>query len=190
MDIENKAEIYIRNKHRISKDTLSACIRQEYKDEFDAYIIGAKENGLKWHDLRENPDDLPNDCYNVLDQSGSMVYYDFDKYTWRDASTSHKATNVFAWSEIPMYTELDNVPYFNITKVITVLNGEDFKPGEYICGDSIHELKWMFGDVVVNGPNKRNCCYVIRHTEYGFETKESHDVAYQYLYPIEEAMKK
>ena len=38
-----------------------------------AYIAGAKENGVVWHDLRKNPDDLPKDIREVLDQNGVHV---------------------------------------------------------------------------------------------------------------------
>lgn len=61
-DLEKKAEEYsekdLGNKYMscvVAKDKLHA-----YKlGQYDGYIAGAKENGVVWHDLRKNPDDLP-----------------------------------------------------------------------------------------------------------------------------------
>lgn len=73
----------------------------------DGYLAGAKENGVVWHDLRKNPDDLPERGYKVL-----AVYHDFDythlfAYLREDGVWTTNGHNAFdgiiAWCEIPKF---------------------------------------------------------------------------------------
>ena len=68
-DIE-RAEKYARENKRIIQ-----CSCHNYDSEKDleeAYLAGLKAARQKmWHDLRENPDDLPEDC--VINQDGKRV---------------------------------------------------------------------------------------------------------------------
>ena len=103
------------------------CFRKKYKqdiidnddfemlDMFDvnverAYIAGATENGIQWHDLRGDPNDLPKDRHNVL-----VVYLNGEYQRERTfASYRHKywvisghktECEVIAWCEIPQFKE-------------------------------------------------------------------------------------
>lgn len=62
----------------------------------DGFEAGAKENGLQWHDLRKNPEDLPKigqkvwiDCSNG-DNGDWLFFKDFPVKT-------------IAWCEIPQF---------------------------------------------------------------------------------------
>lgn len=72
----------------------------------NAYIAGAKENGVVWHNLRKNPNDLPDDTYDVLDQAGYKVHYNFFQNVWM---TEKDETNneVIAWCELPKFEECE-----------------------------------------------------------------------------------
>lgn len=77
-----------------------------------------KENGVVWHDLRKNPNDLPQkvgDYIVALDYqtetfSTSLLEYNIDededdiKLCWFD-SEYNKFDNAIAWCEIPKFKE-------------------------------------------------------------------------------------
>ena len=54
-ELEDKATDWIRSQGW-SEENLPS---DEYVQMQTAYVAGAKENGVVWHDLRKNPDDLP-----------------------------------------------------------------------------------------------------------------------------------
>ena len=66
------------------------------------YIAGVNENGVQWHDLRKDPNDLPQKYIPVLNQDGEHRIYD-GSY-WRDYDDVIY-TNVIAWCEIPQFKE-------------------------------------------------------------------------------------
>lgn len=69
-----------------------------------AYLAGLKAGRPEWHDLRKDPKDLPEDTYDVLDQAGYKVHYNFFQNVWvneKDEIDEH----VIAWCEIPKYEE-------------------------------------------------------------------------------------
>lgn len=71
-----------------------------------AFLAGLKAGRPQWHDLRKDPNDLPKDTYDVLDQAGYKVHYNFFQNVWvneKDEIDEH----VIAWCEIPKYTEED-----------------------------------------------------------------------------------
>lgn len=99
--------------------------RRSYEDGF---IAGFKAGGLQWHDLRENPNDLPNEFdtirkafgsfpavvspHIVLNQDGERVYCrrnpENKQQAWYWAYASDDlgfAPNPIAWCEIPKYEE-------------------------------------------------------------------------------------
>lgn len=89
-----------------------------------AYIAGhkqaVKENGIVWHDLRKNPNDLPQkvgDYLVALDYktetfSTFLLKYDIDEYDidetedytkfgWFDSEYTRYDNDVIAWCELP-----------------------------------------------------------------------------------------
>ena len=74
------------------------------KDLENAYLAGAKENNIQWHDLQKDPNDLPKENKRYLCKikafvGGGISYecFDYDtKYnSWKDANG-----DVIAWKEI------------------------------------------------------------------------------------------
>lgn len=68
-----------------------------------AYLAGLKAARQKmWHDLRENPNDLPEDC--VINQDGKRVLYDHINKVWRnDDADEYICDDPIAWCEIPTF---------------------------------------------------------------------------------------
>ena len=68
----------------------------------NAYIAGATENGIQWHDLRKDPNDLPKDSglFIIYWKLGVIDDYMVFKGT---LNTPHK--DMIAWCEIPQFKE-------------------------------------------------------------------------------------
>ena len=70
----------------------------------DGYAVGLKAgkdmNVAKWHDLREDPNDLPKGYKAVLNQKGKETQYDPNR-----GFLGLDGVGVIAWCEIPKYTE-------------------------------------------------------------------------------------
>ena len=67
-----------------------------------AFLAGLKAGRPQWHDLRKDPNDLPEDTYDVLDQAGYKVHYNFFQNVWlneKDEIDEH----VIDWCEIPTF---------------------------------------------------------------------------------------
>ena len=74
----------------------------EWETRKRTFLAGLKAGKPQWHDLREDPNDLPEDTYDVLDQAGYKVHYNFFQNVWmneKDEIDEH----VIAWCEIPTY---------------------------------------------------------------------------------------
>ena len=71
-------------------------------DEYESYIAGAIENGIQWHDLRKDPNDLPKDSglFIIHWKVGTLNHYMIYKGTIKEP---HK--DVIAWCEIPQFKE-------------------------------------------------------------------------------------
>lgn len=69
----------------------------------EAYLAGLKAARKEmWHDLRENPDDLPEDC--AINQDGKRVLYDHINKVWRnDDADEYICDDPIAWCEIPTF---------------------------------------------------------------------------------------
>ena len=69
----------------------------------EAYLAGLKAARKEmWHDLRENPNDLPEDC--VINQNGKRVLYDHINKVWRnDDADEYICDDPIAWCEIPTF---------------------------------------------------------------------------------------
>ena len=97
------AEKYARENKRIIQ-----CSCHNYDSEKDleeAFLAGLKAaRQKKWHDLRENSDDLPEDC--VINQDGKRVLYDHINKVWRnDDADEYICDDPIAWCEIPTFEE-------------------------------------------------------------------------------------
>ena len=69
----------------------------------EGYLAGAKENGVVWHDLRKDPNDLPKDNHTYY-----LVYLDWlgKKYELlRLCEIKTLKDTVIAWCEIPQFKE-------------------------------------------------------------------------------------
>ena len=102
IDIE-RAEKYARENKRIIQ-----CSCHNYDSEKDiqeAFLAGLKA-AIKamWHDLRESPNDLPEDC--VINQDGKRVLYDCINKVWRnDDADEYICDDPIVWCEIPTFEE-------------------------------------------------------------------------------------
>ena len=102
MTDEEKAEEYADSFWGASPSTQRA-IKQ-------AYLAGLKA-GIqeKWHDLRKNPDDLPESSifHEVLNQNGIKMYYDDVLKKWNRYYNGIivQAQIPIAWCEIPKFKE-------------------------------------------------------------------------------------
>jgi hypothetical protein len=83
-----------------------------------AYLAGAKEmlkeNGVVWHDLRKNPNDLPKERGGYLvaikllkGWDTTILMYnndeDEDELCWLDSEYTNYNDDVIAWCEIPKF---------------------------------------------------------------------------------------
>ena len=73
----------------------------------EAYLAGLKAARKEmWHDLRKNPDDLPEIYMGVLNQNGMNVVYDYTNKVWRnDNAIEYICDDPIAWCEIPTFEE-------------------------------------------------------------------------------------
>ena len=73
----------------------------------EAYLAGLKAARQEmWHDLRKNPNDLPEIYMGVLNQNGMNVVYDYTNKVWRnDNADEYICDDPIAWCEIPTFEE-------------------------------------------------------------------------------------
>ena len=87
------------------------CITQNDLERLvqQAYIAGATENSIQWHDLREDPTDLPKDTsvkrVYVGDNKYHQLYYSNGKWVYSDKGGLHFIGNAIAWCEEPQFKE-------------------------------------------------------------------------------------
>ena len=83
-------------------DTYYVDCRDKIEEAFLAGFKAARK--AMWHDLRENPNDLPEDC--VINQDGKRVMYDHINKVWRnDDANEYICNDPIAWCEIPTFEE-------------------------------------------------------------------------------------
>ena len=78
----------------------------EANEEIEKAVLYGLTEGRKekWHDLRKNPNDLPEDC--VINQDGKRVLYDHINKVWRnDDADEYICDDPIAWCEIPTFEE-------------------------------------------------------------------------------------
>ena len=111
-ELEQKAEEYKESKrHKCFREDVGT-IQINYESYLNnlkyAYIAGATENGIQWHDLRKDPNDLPNDDYRLM-FCYSVKGFIFDEAICGYALLTKKEIllnpNVIAWCEIPQFKE-------------------------------------------------------------------------------------
>lgn len=77
----------------------------------EAYLKGLKAARPEWHDLKKNPDDLPESGVHVLSEKGDVVFYNGDRFCWFEYIPN--ADNIklrnwekpVAWCEKPEFKE-------------------------------------------------------------------------------------
>ena len=83
-------------------DTYYVDCRDEVEEAFLAGLKAARKE--MWHDLRENPNDLPEDC--VINQDGKRVLYDRINKVWRtDDANDYICDDPITWCEVPTFTD-------------------------------------------------------------------------------------
>ena len=96
----------------IKRDNVQIPYTDGYKD---GYLAGAKENGIQWHDLRKDPNDLPQKVEDErqisdtvwihIDNWGTEEgYYDYSLKSWI-VRCRIVNLDVIAWCEIPQFKE-------------------------------------------------------------------------------------
>jgi hypothetical protein len=78
----------------------------------DAFIAGLKAGKPKWHNFRENRNDIPplkEGCdrasIKVVDEAGRCITYDHGSKCWRSYTGDRLGVQPDFWCEIPMYSE-------------------------------------------------------------------------------------
>ena len=105
--LEKKAEDHIKN-------NMVKCVREQIEYfEFAkySYIAGAKENGVIWHDLTKNPNDLPIKDIGAFSEfvitNVGIGYYIDAQNKWftyyKETGTYIDNNEVIAWCEIPKF---------------------------------------------------------------------------------------
>lgn len=81
-----------------------------------AYMQGAERYKPKWHDLRKNPNDLPEkeDKFNSKlvyisypDRDTDFAYYEFPHKEWYRLFNDELTISPIAWCEIPKFEETE-----------------------------------------------------------------------------------
>lgn len=104
-ELERKAKFYGR-----ANKCLVCCDCNYYDSEedlVDACIAGAKENGVVWHNLKTNPNDLPKNQNEVLcclwEDTYDIGYYKNDDEMWYFNEFNVSKDEVDAWCELPKF---------------------------------------------------------------------------------------
>ena len=120
-ELKQRAEEYKESKrHKCFREDVGT-IQINYESYLNnlkqAYLAGATENGIQWHDLRKDPKDLPknegsylvcmefNYRHTYILNYGQDDYDDEDKTDWYDDESTHYPKEVIAWCEIPQFKE-------------------------------------------------------------------------------------
>ena len=74
-------------------------------DCLEAYLAGLHEGQPKWHDLRKDPNDLPKEYTEVLDDEGRQVVLRKGHWRFVYGGDWEDDAIVYAWCEIPQFKE-------------------------------------------------------------------------------------
>lgn len=76
-----------------------------YEDTHEGRWIKRENDKPKWHDLRKDPNDLPEPYMSIVNQDGRMVRYDYHYKVWRNDDADDGICDMpIAWCEIPTYS--------------------------------------------------------------------------------------
>ena len=74
-----------------------------------------KKHFYEWHNLKEDPEDLPEKegktgqySYNVLNDLNDKVFYDYKNKEWREPVFGQKVRNPVAWHYYKNWTDRDD----------------------------------------------------------------------------------
>ena len=110
MTLEEKAEEYViknvcENCNHCQSKGYIGC--DTYRFAKKTYIDSAKENGIQWHDLRKDPNDLPKDnnvkrCY-VGNGEYQNLRYSKCRWYYSDKGGLSFIRDIIAWCEKPTF---------------------------------------------------------------------------------------
>ena len=96
----------------VDKPTNQDIYLREESIFISGYKLGATENGIQWHDLRKDPNDLPKVTKEYITNIGVMTFDRLkDRHLWTtpicDACDYYEEVTdeVIAWCEIPTFKE-------------------------------------------------------------------------------------
>lgn len=108
---EKEAEEFVDSKKSFWRQgrTCIDSVKQAYQQGAEFGCNKANE----WHDLRKNPDDLPEDGIQVLSEKGDIVIYKSDCFLWFEYSPNEDNIRLrnwekpIAWCEKPKFEEIE-----------------------------------------------------------------------------------
>ena len=117
MTLEEKAEEYANEKckdcymcsYSECKNPYEVCEKRQCRKQ--AYLAGATENGIVWHDLRKDTNDYPkeNKLYLVSIKDNGLAIAYFNGLHWQTkynmGDFGHLVEEGIAWCEIPQFKE-------------------------------------------------------------------------------------
>ena len=103
---------------KYARETYEPCIyvgskgwQSDYVTRIEVFLAGLKAGKPQWHDLRKNPNDLPDTDRNVWVKRESEIecqidnYYEDDKGWGIMFREGYCTDDVVAWCELPKYIE-------------------------------------------------------------------------------------
>ena len=104
-ELEAKAKDCIENHtHKlVDKPTKQDIYLREESIFISGYRLGATENGIQWHDLRKDPNELPKDSHTVQDEDGERFFYFRGKFYYENDNFYNCKPSL--WCEIPQFEE-------------------------------------------------------------------------------------
>lgn len=108
----NCIRYYCKKQNKKKIGSIDCC--NEYLFQRKHFLAGLAEGKPKWHDLREDPNDLPKEieiCSNpvyVISPHGNsdLAQYDYKSKLWcYKHSNEHILYEVIAWCELPKFEE-------------------------------------------------------------------------------------
>lgn len=109
IDIEKQAEEY---KNKLAQEHYDYYLLDFAKMCFQDGAKWGIEHAIEWHDLRENPNDLPKEIeicsapVYIISEHGSsdLAQYDYRQKLWcYKHSNEHILYDVIAWCELPQF---------------------------------------------------------------------------------------